>query len=166
MPFPFTFRLSVPGLHNPFSAAAGAQPEPGLRQTPASDRHRARQTPVYHPSRISTQIPLPPHRRTFASTPYSLSPPVPLARKRGWVPSSPEPCQATTSATSTNGYLDTPAKYRHMPKREPEREMEEMIAGMCSPLIELRPPMSCVLGVCIARGNLMAVCVVMRPQCT
>lgn len=130
MPFPFTFRLSVPGLHNPFSAAAGAQSEPGLRQTPASDRHRASQTPVYHPSHISTQIPLPPHRRTLASTPYSLSLPVPLARKRGWVPSSPEPCQATTSATSTNGYLDTPAKYRHMPKREPEREMEEMIADL------------------------------------
>ena len=133
MPFPFTFRLSVPGLHNPFLAAADApSPKPGSRQTPASDRHRTsqNQTPA---SLISTRIPLPPHRRTI---PYSLSPPVPLARKRGWVPSSPEPCQAATSTTSTNGYLDTPAKYRHMPEREPEREVEEMIAGKS--LIDLR----------------------------
>ncbi|KAL4062360.1 hypothetical protein J3A83DRAFT_4312240 [Scleroderma citrinum] len=131
MPFPFTFRLSVPGLHNPFLAAAEAQSKPGSRQTPASDRNHADQTSVYRPSSISTQlIPLPPHRRAFASTPYSLSPPVPLARKRGWVPSSPEPCEATTSTTSTNGYLDTPAKYRHMPEREPEREAEEMIADL------------------------------------
>ncbi|KAG6330464.1 hypothetical protein ID866_8627 [Astraeus odoratus] len=137
MPFPFTFRLSVPGLHNPFLAAAQlqaqSQSQAGSAPKPVGDMLPRRQTPVTSSSSISTRILPSPvhHRRTLVSPPSnSLSPPVPLARKRGWVPSSPELCEATTSATSTSGYLDTPAKYRHMAEREPEIEVEEMIADL------------------------------------
>ncbi|KAH0836480.1 hypothetical protein J3R83DRAFT_8089 [Lanmaoa asiatica] len=112
MQFPFTFSLNVPGLHNPFLAKSGT---------------------ILAPSRIeggtiSHQVAsLPPPRFPPANF---LSPPVPLARKRGWIPSEPEPSHATTSAASTTGYLDTPAKYRDMPLREPEEEVEEMIAEL------------------------------------
>ncbi|KAI6101140.1 hypothetical protein F5141DRAFT_1065910 [Pisolithus sp. B1] len=132
MPFPFTFRLSVPGLNNPFLAAP-SKSESGSHQRPVNDRQLGHTAPPSSSSALisARRIPIPPHRhRTLAAThPYSLSPPVPLARKRGWAPSSPEPSQATTSNTSTSGYLDTPAKYRsHMSERELERETEEMIA--------------------------------------
>ncbi|KAG8220761.1 hypothetical protein J3R82DRAFT_2190 [Butyriboletus roseoflavus] len=112
MQFPFTFTLHVPGLHNPFLA------RPGPVQ--AQSRIEA--------SAISRQVAsLPPTRFLPAS---SLSPPIPLARKRGWIPAEPEPSHAATSATSTTGYLDTPAKYRDMPIRDPEQEVEEMIAEL------------------------------------
>ncbi|KAF9219703.1 hypothetical protein BS17DRAFT_788639 [Gyrodon lividus] len=115
MPFPFTFSLNVPGLHNPFLA------QPGLAQSRSTRSNHV-------PTPISRHISARPPRRISPCS--SLSPPVPLARKRGWVPSTPEPSQATTSATSTRGYLDTPAKYRDMPQREPEQEAEEMIAEL------------------------------------
>lgn len=104
MQFPFTFTLNIPGLHNPFLANPGsALANPRIEGGP----------PRFPPTN-------------------ALSPPVPLARKRGWIPSEPEPSHATTSQTSTTGYLDTPAKYRDMPLREPEQEVEEMIAGTSS----------------------------------
>ncbi|KAI6001295.1 hypothetical protein EDD15DRAFT_2158734 [Pisolithus albus] len=135
MPFPFTFSLSVPGLNNPFLAVP-SQSESGSHQRPVDDRqlgHTASSSSSSAALISTRRIPIPPHRhRTLAATHlYSLSPPVPLARKRGWVPSSPEPSQATTNKASTSGYLDTPAKYRnHMSEREPEREAEEMIADL------------------------------------
>ena len=114
MQFPFTFNLNIPGLHNPFLVKSG----------PVLSHSRI------EGSTISRQMPsLPPPR--FPPT-NSLSPPLPLARKRGWIPSEPEPSHAATSATSTIGYLDTPAKYRGMPLREPEEEAVEMIAGVSS----------------------------------
>lgn len=114
MQFPFTFTFNIPGLHNPFLAKPG----------PAVPNSRMEGTT------LSRQIAsLPPPRFSPIN---SLSPPVPLARKRGWIPSEPEPSHAATSATSTAGYLDTPAKYRDMPLREPEQEAEEMIAGVSS----------------------------------
>ncbi|KAG6374789.1 hypothetical protein JVT61DRAFT_4167 [Boletus reticuloceps] len=109
MQFPFTFTLNIPGLHNPFLAKLG---------------------PVLAHSRFdgTTEIAsVPPSRFPPVN---SLSPPVSLARKRGWIPCEPEPSHAATSATSTTGYLDTPAKYRDMPFREPEQEIEEMIAEL------------------------------------
>lgn len=109
--FPFTFTLNIPGLHNPFLAKPGSVPA-----------HARIQGGTNSLSRLPPRFP-PAH---------SLSPPVPLARKRGWIPSEPEPSHAATSATSTSGYLDTPAKYRDMPLREPEHEVEEMIAGASS----------------------------------
>ncbi|KAH7885774.1 hypothetical protein F5I97DRAFT_1875287 [Phlebopus sp. FC_14] len=114
MPFPFTFNFSVPGLHNPFLA------EPGLGHTRSESDERP--APVY---RQTSHLPPP----RISSCP-SLSPPVPLARKRGWVPSTPEPSQAATDPTSTRGYLDTPAKYRDMPESAPEQETEGMIAEL------------------------------------
>ena len=111
MPFPFTFSFSVPGLHNPFSTAA---------QEPAVQRSRTDKQDVS--KAISRRNhPFPPSRCTSPSP--SL---VPLTRKRGWVPSIPEPSQAATSAASIGGYLDTPAKYKHMVHEAPERATEEM----------------------------------------
>ncbi|OAX36023.1 hypothetical protein K503DRAFT_695886 [Rhizopogon vinicolor AM-OR11-026] len=116
MPFPFTFSFSVPGLHNPFTVAA----KPAV-QWPRTDRQDAsvakaisRHNHAFPPSRLASPSP-------------SL---VPLTRKRGWVPSFPEPSLAATSATSIGGYLDTPAKYRHMVHEAPEREVEEMFAEL------------------------------------
>lgn len=134
MPFSFTFSLSVPGLNNPFLAAT-SQSESGSHQRPVDNDRQLGHTASSSSSALipARRIPIPPHRhRTLAATHLqSLSPPVPLARKRGWAPSSPEPSQATTNNTSTSGYLDTPAKYRnHMSEREPERETEEMIADL------------------------------------
>lgn len=116
MQFPFTFTLNVPGLHNPFLA------RPGPMQSRIEGNAISRQIASRPPPR-------------FPPTGF-LSPPVPLARKRGWIPSEPEPSHAATSSTSTTGYLDTPAKYRDMPLREPEEEVEEMIAGTSSPFFE------------------------------
>jgi len=111
MQFPFTFSFSVPGLHNPFLAKPG----------PTATQSRKE-------GALSRQLAsLPPSRFPPVNT---LAPPVPLARKRGWIPSEPEPSHATTYPTSTTGYLDTPAKYRDVPLREPEEEAEEMIAEL------------------------------------
>ena len=114
MPFPFTFTLNVPGLHNPFLAKSG----PSLAQRRVEGSTMSRQVASLAPPRF------PPTN--------SLSPPVALARKRGWIPAEPEPSHAATSSTSTTGYLDTPAKYRDMLERAPEEEAEEMIAGASS----------------------------------
>ncbi|KAG1738907.1 uncharacterized protein EDB91DRAFT_1137293 [Suillus paluster] len=120
MPFPFTFRFSVSGLHNPFAAKSAPQlSRDGVREGALLD-------PAATKSRRNHGFP-PPRR---ASPSPSLSPFVPLNRKRGWVPSIPEPSQAATSAASTRGYLDTPAKYRDMVQEAPEREIEEMIAEL------------------------------------
>lgn len=115
MPFPFTFSFSVPGLHNPFTAAQG----PAVQRF-RTDRQDASKAISRH------NHPFPPSHRPSPSP--SL---VPLTRKRGWVPSIPEPSQAATSAASIGGYLDTPAKYKHMVHEAPERETEdmEMFAG-------------------------------------
>jgi hypothetical protein len=110
MQFPFTFSLHIPGLHNPFLAKPGPAPA-----------HARIQGSTNALSRLPPRFPA-----------NSLSPPVPLARKRGWIPSEPGPSHAATFATSTSGYLDTPAKYRDVPLREPEQEVEEMIAGASS----------------------------------
>jgi hypothetical protein len=121
MPFPFTFSFSVPGLHNPFTAAA-QRPQPAAQRS-RTDRKDAPPDPAA--SVISRRNhAFPPSRRSSPSP--SL---VPLARKRGWAPSIPEPSQAATSAHSIGGYLDTPAKYRHMVHEAPERETEDMFAG-------------------------------------
>lgn len=117
MPFPFTFSFSVPGLHNPFTAT-----QPAVQQS-RTDRNDALLDPAARA--ISRRDhPFPPSHRAYPSS--SL---VPLTRKRAWVPSTSEPSQAATSGASITGYLDTPAKYRHMVHEAPERETEEMFAG-------------------------------------
>ncbi|EGN95101.1 hypothetical protein SERLA73DRAFT_143163 [Serpula lacrymans var. lacrymans S7.3] len=50
--------------------------------------------------------------------------------KRGWVPSIPEPSQATTSAASSRGYLDTPAKYRDMACEDTQTAAEDLGAEL------------------------------------
>ena len=117
MPFPFTFSLSVPGIMNPFSRSpdppddAGDSPAPVTINKLQEKRWLAVRRP--HPS--------------------TLPPPVPLARKRGWQPSSPEPSPAATATTSTCGHLNVPPKYRDFTvtpeAREEEEGTEEMAAG-------------------------------------
>ena len=109
MLFPFTFTISVPGIMNPFSKS----PDP---PNPAAD---------------SPAPPAVQDKRWLAVRrphPSALPPPVPLARKRGWQPSTPEPSPATAVTTSTRGHLNIPPKYRDFTitpeAREEEQEME------------------------------------------
>ncbi|KAG1776613.1 hypothetical protein EV702DRAFT_971137 [Suillus placidus] len=121
MPFPFTFSFRVPGLHNPFTVQSAVK-------SSRDDRKDAPLDPAAAISRRNRALPPP---RRAPPPPPSLSPFVPLNRKRGWVPSIPEPSQAATSAASTRGYLDTPAKYRDMAHGAPEQEfVEEMFAEL------------------------------------
>ena len=102
----FTFSFSVPGLSNPFSeskAAPSDVPENHFQPLiPPQPRHRL--SPIPGPS---------------------------TSRKRGWEPAFAEPSCAETSAATTSGYLDTPAKYRNMANAPPvdEQAVEDMIAG-------------------------------------
>ncbi|KAI0700131.1 hypothetical protein C8T65DRAFT_287764 [Cerioporus squamosus] len=119
MVFSFSFSLSVPGITNPFTTAAAANPEsappPKLHFDTDGDVHGVQ------PSSI-------PRRR-----PPSPSVLPPLTKKRGWVPSSPEPSRPAPIHTSTSGYLDTPAKYRDMAYENADQdEIEEMVGGECS----------------------------------
>ncbi|KAF8889260.1 hypothetical protein BD779DRAFT_1520648 [Infundibulicybe gibba] len=103
MPFPFTFRLSVPGLANPFSSIVQAEQISPIPDTPdfdsciRSSRGRMGGNLTHRPSSL----------RALSST-------APSSRKRGWEPSYPEPSESTTTLASGSGYLDTPAKYREM----------------------------------------------------
>ena len=117
--FPFTFTVSVPGIINPFSKPP--YPLSGARDTPALAIVNHLQEKQRLPDRR-------PH-------PSSLPPPEPLARKRGWQPSSPEPSPATTTITaSTRGYLNVRPRYRDFtvtPEAREEDEGTEMTAGEC-----------------------------------
>ncbi|RPD76662.1 hypothetical protein L226DRAFT_382428 [Lentinus tigrinus ALCF2SS1-7] len=120
MVFSFSFNLSVPGITNPFTAAAAASSEP---EAPVPKLHFDADgdlNGVQLPSSI-------PRRR-----PPSPSFLPPLSKKRGWVPSSPEPSRPAPIHTSTSGYLDTPAKYRDMAHENADQdEIEEMVGGEC-----------------------------------
>ena len=117
MLFPFTFSFSVPGIMNPFSKSPDLSNDAGDSPTPAKidNLEGKRWIAVRRPR------------------PSALPPPVPLARKRGWKPSSPEPSPAVAVTTSTRGYLNVPPKYRDFTvtpeAREEEQETEEMPAG-------------------------------------
>jgi hypothetical protein len=117
MLFPFTFTMSVPGIINPFSNPpfpfSGSSDSPALAI--ASHLQEKRPRPIEHR----------PH-------PSSLPPPEPLARKRGWQPSSPEPSRAATITASTRGYLDARPRYRDFtvtPEAREGNEGAEMAAG-------------------------------------
>ncbi|KAI8985784.1 hypothetical protein BD414DRAFT_489226 [Trametes punicea] len=108
MVFSFSFTLSVPGISNPFAAPA----------LPAPPHYH---TDVQHSSVSRRRPPSP-----------SLLPP--LSKKRGWVPSSPEPSRPASIHTSTSGYLDTPAKYRDMAHQSAQQDqVEEMVADLPPP---------------------------------
>ena len=123
--FNFSFSLSVPGITNPFTAAAEAEAAasesaPALHGMLQNQWHADwddRQRPA------ALTRPLPPSP--------SLLPPV--SKKRGWVPSSSEPSRPAPIRTSTSGYLDTPAKYREMLSESADQsEIEELVAGESS----------------------------------
>lgn len=94
MPFSFTFKLSVPGLSNPFSRTALPAPP-----TPASDSKFDRMQKITR-------------RRPSPALTYPTE--APLSRKRGWEPTFAEPSRSTATLTSSSGYLNTPAQYRIM----------------------------------------------------
>ncbi|KAJ6609252.1 hypothetical protein B0H10DRAFT_2065210 [Mycena sp. CBHHK59/15] len=128
MPFPFTFKLAVPGL-NPFSSPAETQAQnSGGSQIPAgaqSPDNAFRSRPA-RPDNV--------HRRRPSPSP-SLA--APISRKRGWDPSISEPSHSAPTLASSSGYLDTPAKYREMAARESDDfELEDMSGSV----LDLPPP--------------------------
>ena len=113
--FPFTFTMSVPGIMNPFN-------NPPYPQSGAGDSRR-----------ITNGLP---EKRLLSVSdrphPSSLPPPVPLARKRGWQPSSPEPSPAATDTTSTRGQLEVRPGYHNStvtPEARGEDQGSEMANG-------------------------------------
>jgi hypothetical protein len=82
--------MSVPGIMNPFNKS------PHLLSGATDSRNI---TNGLQGKRLLSLADRRPH-------PSSLPPPVPLARKRGWQPSSPEPSPAATVTTSTTGHLN------------------------------------------------------------
>ncbi|KAH9175934.1 hypothetical protein EDB89DRAFT_1942726 [Lactarius sanguifluus] len=93
MPFPFTFNISMPGIMNPFSKSPDLPNGTGDCGEPAApvtinNLQEKRWLAVRRPH------------------PSTLPPPVPLARKRGWQPSSPEPSPPAAVTMSTRGHLD------------------------------------------------------------
>ena len=114
--FPFTFTMAVPGSMNPFSKPPDPPGDGG--DTPALEIGK----------RIQEKQRLPEHR----PHPSTLPPPEPLARKRGWQPSDPEPSPAATITASTRGYLNVHPRYRDFtvtPEAREEDEGVEMPAG-------------------------------------
>lgn len=131
MPFSFSFRFAVPGLVNPFATQSVFTSNHGYGP-------RARPEPKPEPvdGDSSWVVPAPayPHR-PLSPTPSSsrarASPsPAPISRKRGWVPSTSEPSQATIMNTSTSGFLDTPSKYRELV--ESQDSSDEVVVGELS----------------------------------
>ena len=122
MVFSFSFKLSVPGIINPFTAAAEAEVEAAANSEQAS-------LPKLHFD--GDVLPPVPSTSTIATRrPPSPSILPPVSKKRGWVPSYPEPSRPTPMHASTSGYLDTPAKYRDMVyETADQEEMEELVAG-------------------------------------
>ncbi|KAJ6576575.1 hypothetical protein DFH09DRAFT_1149754 [Mycena vulgaris] len=126
MPFPFTFKLAVPGL-NPFSSPTETHGEPQSRAgytSQSPDKPRSRPA---RPNNINNRRPSP-----------SPSPSAPASRKRGWDPSLAEPSQSTATLASPSGYLDTPAKYRDMVARQSGDEFE--LEDMSGSISDLPPP--------------------------
>ncbi|KII87174.1 hypothetical protein PLICRDRAFT_42824 [Plicaturopsis crispa FD-325 SS-3] len=115
MPFSFTFSLNVPGISNPFSQASGSGAPPPSNLPPLTERP------------VRTAI----TRRRPSPADLQESEP-PMSRKRGWAPSVAETSQAATYNASTNGYLDTPARYRDMVRQaeDQERELEELMGEL------------------------------------
>jgi len=115
---PFTFTMAVPGIMNPFSKPPDLPG--GTGDTPAPEIAKCLQEKQWHPEHR-------PH-------PSSLPPPEPLARKRGWQPSSPEPSPAATITASTRGYLNVRPNPRYRdftitPGAREEDEEAEMPGG-------------------------------------
>lgn len=114
--FPFTFTMSVPGIINPFTKT------PYLLSGATDSCNIANGRQGNHSLSLADHRP----------HPSSLPPPVPLARKRGWQPSSPEPSPAATVTTSTTGHLNVHPAYRNStisPEARGEDQESEMAPG-------------------------------------
>ncbi|SJL03319.1 uncharacterized protein ARMOST_06672 [Armillaria ostoyae] len=117
--FPFTFKLSVPGIANPFSAQIATPPSSNV--SPPDQPNSAPEQGFNNGKSVRRQRP--PTRSTS---------PVPqVLRKRGWEPYFAEPSLSTTTLASSSGYLDTPSKYRDMAEltQDEFHEIEAMAAG-------------------------------------
>ncbi|KAE9386838.1 hypothetical protein BT96DRAFT_1005685 [Gymnopus androsaceus JB14] len=101
MPFPFTFSLSALGISNPFSAPP-LPPKAGTSNPgyPAESSHSNTNAKRRYPS------PSPSQNENSRGL------------KRGWEPSFAEPSQSIPTFASSNGYLDTPAKYREIAEQQ------------------------------------------------
>ena len=114
--FPFTFTVSMPGIMNPFTKST-------YLLSGATDSRNI--TNGLQGKRLLSLADRRPH-------PSSLPPPVPLARKRGWQPSSPEPSPAATITTSTTGHLNVHPASRSStisPEARGEDQGSEMAPG-------------------------------------
>lgn len=126
MPFSFSFRFAVPGLSNPFATQSVFTSNHGPRARP-----EPKPEPVDGDNSWVVPAPAYPHHH-ISPTPSSSrasSSPAPISRKRGWVPSTSEPSQATIMNTSTSGFLDTPSKYREFV--ESQDSSDEVVVGEC-----------------------------------
>jgi hypothetical protein len=113
--FPFTFTMSVPGIMNPFTRS------PYLLSGATDPRNVTNDLQGKRLLSLADR----PH-------PSSLPPPVPLVRKRGWQPSSPEPSPAATVTTSTAGHLSVHPASRNStisPEARGEDQGLEMAPG-------------------------------------
>ena len=141
MPFSFSFRFAVPGITNPFAPVAASSSTGRGAQDQSETEDGTTITSGLEcqlPSPIDSSwasLPAPAYRRRPSPSPapdlkrsYS---PAPLARKRGWVPSTAEPTHAVMTASTSSGFLDTPAKYREMAdqERRDEDDTEEVVVG-------------------------------------
>ncbi|KAJ7104069.1 hypothetical protein B0H15DRAFT_808315 [Mycena belliarum] len=127
MPFPFTFKLAVPGLPvNPFSAPTESHQAHSAFGYASQSPERPRSRPA-RPHNINDRRPSP-----------SPSPSATVSKKRGWDPTLAEPSQSTATLTSSSGYLDTPAKYREMVAPQPNDEFE--LEDLTVSVSELPPP--------------------------
>lgn len=136
MPFSFSFRFSVPGITNPFASSSAGRRQPETEDQSTSHSGLA-QTQLPSPIDSSwASIPAPAYRRRPSPSPASSDTkrsysPAPLVRKRGWVPSSAEPSHAVMTASTSSGFLDTPAKYRDMAEQDERDDIdtEEVVVG-------------------------------------
>ncbi|KAJ7455377.1 hypothetical protein B0H11DRAFT_2067860 [Mycena galericulata] len=122
MPFPFTFKIAVPGL-NPFTPTPET-PSPLQSTSQSPEKPRARPA---RPRNINERRPSP-----------SPSPAAPASRKRGWDPSLAEPSQSTATLASTSGFLNPPAKYHEMVGHQSGDEFE--LEDMSMSISDMPPP--------------------------
>ena len=128
MPFPFSFNFAVPGVANPFTSNASLRSASVMPQAKSVDilSEKTRTSNLSIPGEVP--------RRPISPC---LAPPQPLAKKRGWVPSSAAPTVSPAVETAMNGYLDSPSKYRDFAPQHgrEDDDIDEMMGGE-SPVVD------------------------------
>ncbi|KAJ7588074.1 hypothetical protein C8J56DRAFT_940841 [Mycena floridula] len=118
MPFPFTFRFTLPGLLNPFSAVNESPQVNPIIVSNVLDNVNKKLIAEERASRV-------PRRPSPSISSHS--------RKRAWDPTFAEPSPSATTLASGSGYLDTPAKYRDLATPTDDfHEIEAMSAEMAA----------------------------------